>query len=148
MPRLALRLPSIGSQTTVSAVAAVAEDAPAQLLRDEGEARRNPLEPGDDRRLGRGVHRGRLVAALAVADTGLALQAGRQLVEHPADGRCRVAADLEPVGAGHSSKGERRSPLVSLGKKYVLFCGMRTPARANSSTCSTVGGRTRNAAVA
>ena len=69
-------------------------------------------------------------------------------VEHPPDGGRRVAADLEPVDAGHSSKGERRSPLVSLGKKYVLFGGMRTPARANSSTCSTVGGRTRNAAVA
>ena len=37
---------------------------------------------------------------------------------------------------------------MSFGKKYVLFGGMRSPARAEASTCSTVGARTRNAAVA
>ena len=67
-------MPALGVQASIDgiaddrhAVATIPEDAPAQLFRDEGEARRNPFEPGDHRRLGRGVHRGRLVAALAVA---------------------------------------------------------------------------------
>ena len=116
----------LGVQAPVDRVAddhravAVAEDPPSQLLGDEREAGAlDRLQPLDHGRLGRGVDRRRLVAALAGADAGLALDAGRQCVEHATHRRRRVAADPEPVVARHSSKGEMRSPLVSLGKKYV-----------------------------
>ena len=46
-------------------------------------------------------------------------------------------------GVAHS--GNRSSPEVSFGKKYVDFCGIVSPRSANSATCAIVGARTRNA---
>ena len=87
----------------------------SELFGDQGETRLDVLEPPHDRFLGCGVDRRRLVPALAVADARLALEASRHPVEHGFDGDRGVAADLEPVGHRHSSKGEKRRPLVSLG---------------------------------
>ena len=150
MPRLAFRLPSIGS-TTTTGPGAVAEDALAELLRDEREVEApERSSTRDDGGLGGGVDGGRVVAALARAQHRLALVAGRQLGDGAGHGRRGRAAQLEPGLRvdRHSSNGAISRPLVSLGKKYVLFCGMTSPARANSSTWSIVGARTRNAAVA
>ena len=95
MPRFAFSEPSIGSTTTRHGVAG-AEDALAELLRDEREVLVELLEPVHDRRLGGRVDRGRVVAALAGGEHGLALDAGRQLGEHAAYVADRVAAHLEP----------------------------------------------------
>ena len=43
------------------------------------------------------------------------------------------AAEREPV-AGHT--GWKSRPLRSLGKKYVVFCGITSPRRARSKTSS------------
>ena len=72
---------------------AVAED--AHLLAHELHVL--AAEAVEDHRLGGGVDRGRVVAALAVADHGLALGAARQLGEHARDVVPRGAAELEPV---------------------------------------------------
>ena len=44
-----------------------------------------------------------------------------------------------------ASSGWKRSPESGFGKKYVLFCGMRSPRRATANTSSTRGSRRRNA---
>jgi hypothetical protein len=54
------------------------------------------LEPRDHRALGGIVDRGRVVAALAGGEHGLALAARRQLVEDAADVRSSRPAELEP----------------------------------------------------
>src|SRR6185312_12003768 len=125
------------------------EGALPQLLRDEREldaSRRELLQPGDNGALGGRVDRGRVVPALAGADHRLPFQPGRVLgqdgVEIPGD----LPAEGEPVG--HSSNGAKTSPLVSLGKKYVVFSGRSSPAPATFTTCSIVGARTRKAASA
>jgi hypothetical protein len=51
----------------------------------------------EDHRLGGGVDRGRVVAALAVAHHGLAVIATGQLGEHPRDIVPRGTAELQPV---------------------------------------------------
>ncbi len=102
------------------------------------------LQPADDRALRRLVDSHGLVAALAGPDRPLALGSGRQLGEAPLDVRGCDATEVEP--RSHSSNGEKRRPLASLGKKYVDFSGIVLPARAICWTSSTVGARTRNAA--
>ena len=138
---MAFTEPSIGS-TTTRVGAARAEDALAELLRDEHEVGVERLEPGDDGGLGGRVDRGRVVAALARPEHRLALDARRQLREHEVDVGDAVAAELEPVGA-HT--GWKSRPLVSLGKKYVVFCGITSPRRARSKTSSIRVARRRNA---
>ena len=71
----------------------VAED--AHLLADELHV--FAAETLEDHRLGGGVDRGRVVAALAVPDHGLALGAAGQLREHARDVVPGGAAELEPV---------------------------------------------------
>jgi len=85
-------------------------------------------------------------AALAGTDHGLALEPGRVLCQHAVEVGGDPPGEGQPVG--HSSKGEKTSPLVSLGKKYVVFSGRSSPARATDITCSSVGARTRKAASA
>ena len=87
----------------------VAGAEPADLLRDDRDV--ELAEARDDRILGRLVDRGRLVAAEALPDDGLALGARRQLDEHAPHVVDRRAAQREPVG--HS--GKRSRPLVSFG---------------------------------
>ena len=130
----------------MSPSAAVAEAPLAQLLGDQREVclGMKRLQARDDRGLGGGVDRRRLVAALACPKAGSRSTRVGSSSSTRLDRARRVAADREPIG--HSSKGESRRPLVSFGKKYVLFCGMRSPARATASTWSTVGARTRKAA--
>ena len=96
--------------------AAGAERPHAELLRDEDEIRAEGLEPGDDRVLGSRVDRGRVVAALAGAEHGLTLGAGRQRLEHGLDVGDAGAAEGEPVVDGRHT-GWKRRPLVSFGKK-------------------------------
>ena len=116
MLRFAFSEPSIGS-TTTCVVGDTPERALAELLRDEVEVEPlvgvQPLEPRDDRGLGRGVDRGRLVAALAGADDGLALVPARHAVEHPLQVADRGAAELEP--GLHGSRGWKSSPETSFG---------------------------------
>ena len=100
IPRLAFTEPSIGS-TTTRIGAARAEGPLAELLRDEHEVRVERLEPGDDGILGGRVDRGRVVAALALPEHRLALEAGRQLARARLDVRDAVAAELEPVGGSY-----------------------------------------------
>ncbi len=90
----------------------------AELLGDEGEidaGRGELLEARDDGALGGGVDGSRLVPSFARSDHRLPLEPGGVLGEDDV----QVARDLpgegEPVG--HSSKGEKTRPLVSLGKK-------------------------------
>ena len=102
------------------------EDALAELLRDEREALVERLEPVHDGGLGGRVDRGRVVAALAGLQHGLALDARRQLGEHRLDVAHRVAADVEP----RLHRGWKSRPEISFGKKYVVFCGNTSPRRA------------------
>ena len=102
------------------------EDALAELLRDEREALVERLEPVHDRGLGSRVDRRRVVAALALGEHGLALDACRQLREHRLDVSHRVAADVEP----RLHRGWKSRPEISFGKKYVVFCGNTSPRRA------------------
>ena len=125
MSRLAFSEPSIGSQTTTPRLPAP-EDALAELLRDEREALVERLEPVHDRGLGGRVDRRRVVAALALGQHGLALDARRQLREHRLDVADRVAADVEP----RLHRGWKSRPEISFGKKYVVFCGNTSPRRA------------------
>ena len=130
MPRLAFRLPSIGSRTRRSG-ACGSPNALPELLGDEGEVDTGVVqrhEALDHRVLGSAIDGRRLITAFAGADHGLAVAPRRQLLEDALDRLARVATDGEPVG--HSSNGEKRRPHVSFGKKYVLFGGMRSPARA------------------
>ena len=93
-----------------------AEGALAQLLGDErelGPGRMQIFEESDDRGLGGRVDRRRLVAALALTRDRLSFQPRRELRERSLDRGRRVAAEGEPIA--HSSKGEKRSPLASLG---------------------------------
>jgi hypothetical protein len=69
------------------------------------------LQPLEDHLLRGSVDRGRLVAALAVSDNGLALVASRQVDEHAAHVVDRVAADGEPV----RHRGRNKRPLTSFG---------------------------------
>ena len=149
MPRLAFRLPSIGSTTTTGPEPSPKTRSPSSS-ETSVKSRPGAFEHRDDGGLGGGVDGGRVVAALARAQHRLALVARRQLGDGAGHGGRGRAAQLEPGLRvdRHSSNGAIRRPLVSLGKKYVLFCGMTSPARANSSTWSIVGARTRNAAVA
>ncbi len=89
------------------------EDALAELLRDEREALVERLEPVHDGRLRRRVDRGRVVAALAQSQHGLALDAGRQLREYRLDVSHSVAADVEP----RLHKGWKSRPEINFGKK-------------------------------
>ena len=142
MPRFAFTDPSIGSTTTVARPSR-SEPAAPELLRDEHEVLVERGEPLDDRVLGRLVDRSRVVSALAPPQHGLALGARRQLLEHGAD-----VGDAEPAGLeprGHRSSGWKTIPESGFGKKYVLFCGMRSPRRATANTSSTRGSRRRNA---
>ena len=141
IPRLAFTEPSIGS-TIDAHRPARAEGALAELLRDEQEIRLERLEPGDHRVLGRCVDRRRVVAALTAPQHRLPLAAGRELGEDEVDVRDAVAAEAEPVD-GHT--GWKSRPLVSLGKKYVVFCGITSPRRARSNTSSIRVARSRNA---
>ena len=139
MPRLALRLPSIGSHTTVSP----SPPSPKTRSPNSSDTSVKPAGTASSRAT---------TAASAAASTAVvssppfpsptrgsrSRRVGSSSSTRPTAAR-RVAANLQPVDARHSSKGENRSPLVSLGKKYVLFGGIRTPARANSSTCSNRG---------
>ena len=122
--------------------AAGAERALAELLRDEHEVRAERLEPRDDGVLRRSVDRGRVVAALAGPEHRLALVPRRQPLEDRLDVRDAVATEPEPVD-GHT--GWKRRPLVSFGKKYVVFCGITSPRRARSKTSSMRVGRSRKA---
>ena len=61
----------------------------------------------------------------------LALDARGQLGEHASDISDRVAAHLEPRGhLNECQSGWKSRPLMSLGKKYVVFCGNTSPRRA------------------
>ena len=73
------------------------------------------FEARDNRALRGLVDRSRLVSALADSKARLPLVAGRQPGDAAPDGVRRLPADREPVG--HSSKGEKRRPLVNFGKK-------------------------------
>ena len=95
-----------------------AEGALAELLGDQRELDAGCVEllqPRDRGPLGRGVDRRRLVAAFARADDELPLEPRRELGERGADVLRDEPGEREPVR--HSSKGEKTSPLVSLGKK-------------------------------
>src|SRR5262249_59626256 len=87
------------------------------LLGDEMEVdalvRVQPLEPRNDRRLGRSVDRGRVVSALAGADDGLALVPCRHAVQHLLQVADSGATELEP--GFHVSRGWKRSPETSFG---------------------------------
>ena len=91
------------------------------------------LEPGDDGVLGRSVDRRRVVAALPAPQHRLALGPRRQRREDALDVRDAAAAEREPVDR-HT--GWKSRPLVSFGKKYVVFCGITSPRRARSKTSS------------
>ncbi len=117
------------------AVDRVADDAPwlsrpehalPELLRDEREVLIERFESMHDGGLGGRVDRRRVVAALTRGEHGLAFDAGRQLGQHAADVADRIAADLEP----RLQSGWKRRPLMSFGKKYVVFCGNTSPRRA------------------
>jgi hypothetical protein len=69
----------------------------AELLGDEQEVLAGLLQPPDDRRLGRGVDRRRVVAALAFPDHRLARFPSLEIREHRANVVGRRAARLEPV---------------------------------------------------
>ena len=127
------------------AVDRIDDDAPASvaeladLLGDDRDV--ESLEALQDDALRRRVDRRRVVAALAVRDDRLAFRASRQLREHASHIGRRVAADGEPV----SQVDGTADPLVSFGKKYVVFCGITSPRRARSKTSSSGVGRMRNA---
>ena len=89
---MALSEPSIGSTTILVG--------PSPMMPTSSETMVVPSMPWRRSRITRlrgRVDRGRLVAALAVADDRLALVARRQLDEHAADVLDRVAADRQPV---------------------------------------------------
>ena len=88
--------------------AARAEDALAELLRDEHEVGAGRFEPRDDRVLGGRVDRGRVVAAFASAQHRLTLGPRRQADERLLDVGDRRAAESEPVG--HGSSGWKSRP--------------------------------------
>ena len=73
------------------------------------------FEARDNRALRGLVDRSRLVSALARLEGSARARRGSAARRAAPDGVRRLAADLEPVG--HSSKGEKRRPLVSFGKK-------------------------------
>jgi hypothetical protein len=110
---------ALGVQRAVDRVAddaprlAGAEDALPELLRDEREVLVERFQPVDDRGLGGRVDRGRVVAAFAGLQHGLALDPGRQLLEHAPDVADCLAADLQPG----LHRGWKSSPEISLGKK-------------------------------
>ncbi len=117
MPRFAFRLPSIGSRTTRVSP----PPSPNTRSPSSSETRVNPAPSfaerassrAHDGRLRRRVDGGRLVAALAHPHTWLPLVPRRQVGERGRDGLRGLAANLQPVR--HSSNGEKRSPLASLG---------------------------------
>ncbi len=120
-------------------VAALPDDLLTELLRDQRETAVEALaEDLRDGELGGRVDGGRLVAAHPRTDGRLPHDPGRKRLEDARDSGSRLAADGRVVG--HSSSGERSSPLVSLGKKYVLFSGILSPASATASTWSTAPG--------
>ena len=124
--------------------AAGAECALAELLRDEEEVGLERLEPRHDRVLGGSVDRGRVVAALACPQHRLTLGPGRQRLQDAVDVRDAAAAESQPVDRGGHT-GWKSRPLVSLGKKYVVFCGITSPRRARSNTSSMRVARSRKA---
>ena len=138
MSRFAFSEPSIGSQTT-------RQGFPEPKTRSPSSSETSVkllvelLQPVHDRRLRRRVDRGRVVAALAGLEHGLALDAGRQLRQHRLDVADRVAADVEP----RLHSGWKSSPEISFGKKYVVFCGSTSPRRACAKTSSIRVGRSR-----
>ena len=101
MFRFAFSEPSIGSTTTRS-VGERAESALAELLRDEVEVQPlllvQPLQAGDDRILRRCVDLGRLVAADARAEDGLALDPRRHAREDAPQVLDRGAAERRATG--------------------------------------------------
>ena len=122
---------------------AAADLAPAQLLGDEDEALTGLLQSSHHGLLGCLVDRGRVVATLADTKDGLTLDAGGKPAQHALDVRRAGATRLEP--GVHESSGWKRRPESGLGKKYVLFGGMRSPRRADANTSPMRGARTRNA---
>ena len=127
MPRFAFTDPSIGSTTTLNAPSR-SEPASSQLLRHEHEVLAERGKPLDDGVLGSLIDRGRVVSTLAPPQHGLALDTRRQLLEYGADIGNAEPAGLEP--RSHRSSGWKTIPESGFGKKYVLFCGMRSPRRA------------------
>ena len=91
MPRFALSEPSIGSMTMR------VRPLPSSPTSSETIVASTPVEAREDDALGRGVDRGRVVAALALREHRLALGARRQLGEHararprPRRGRARAS---------------------------------------------------------
>ena len=72
------------------------------------------LKLSDDGPLGSVVDRRRVVASLAGGDHRLALDAGRQVVQHARDVPRCGAKGVEP-GLHYGSSGRKRSPESSLG---------------------------------
>ena len=72
-----------------------------------------PLQSLEDRGLGRGVDRSRLVTADPVSDHRLPLDTGRHAGEDPAQVLDCATADLEP--GRHGSSGWNSRPETSLG---------------------------------
>ena len=125
MSRLAFSEPSIGSQTT-------RHGPPLPKVRSPSSSETSVKSPSSCSSLrttasfGSRVDRGRVVAAHARLQHRLALDARRQVREHDPDVLDRGPADLQP--GRHS--GWNRSPEISFGKKYVVFCGSTSPRRA------------------
>jgi hypothetical protein len=96
----------------------LAEPPLAELLRHEREVDAvgvKRFEAGHNGSLRRLVDCSRLVSALAGSNARLPLGPRRQAGDDTPNSIRGLPADGEPVG--HSSKGEKRRPLVSFGKK-------------------------------
>ena len=132
MFRFAFSEPSIGSTTTRS-VGRVAEGALAELLRDEVELQPlllvEPLQAGDDRFLGRSVDLGRLVAADAGAEDGLALDPRRHAREDAPQVLDRGAAEREPLVVRHWLEWVEEQAREQLGKEVRALRWHRLAAR-------------------
>ncbi len=85
------------------------------------------VEACHDRQLGRGVDRGRVVAALAGPQDRLALGAGRQLGEHGLEIADAVAGEGEPVGHG-STEWMEEEPREELREEVGRLRRQRRPA--------------------
>ena len=131
MPRLAFRLPSIGSQTTVTPSPPSPKTRRPELLRDQREAERNGLEHLDHRGLRRGVHRGRLVAPLAVAHPRLPLEPRRQLPERAPTARAASRQTSSQSSAVIRRRGRRGGRSSASGRSR---CSSEACARPRART--------------
>ena len=112
MPRFAFTDPSIGSTTTRIVPPPLTSRTPASSDTTREAELLDRAQPVEDALLGARVDRRRLVAALALAQDGLPLLAGRQLDEQVADVLDRGAAGVEP---GPLTSGWNSSPETSFG---------------------------------